>query len=74
MAGACDVRRLHKLLRYAPHPPPWEPPYGTPPYGTPLPNTAGFRRELGFIRTKQLTDIGEAGALIEAIIPPGLGN
>ena len=30
----------------------------------------GFPRELGFIRTKQLMDdIGEAGALIELIIP-----
>ena len=32
-------------------------------------NYYGFPRELGFIRTKQLTDIGEAGALIELIIP-----
>jgi len=32
-------------------------------------NYYGFPRELGFIRIKQLTDIGEAGALIELIIP-----
>jgi len=32
-------------------------------------NYYGFPRELGFIRTKQLTDIGEAGAYIELIIP-----
>ena len=32
-------------------------------------NYYGFPRELGFIRTKQLTDIGEAGALLELIIP-----
>ena len=32
-------------------------------------NYYGFPRELGFIRTKQLTEIGEAGALIELIIP-----
>ena len=36
-------------------PPPMGAPLRDPPYGTPLPNTAGFRRELGFIRTKQLT-------------------
>jgi len=32
-------------------------------------NYYGFPRELGFIRTKQLLDLGEAGALIELIIP-----
>jgi len=32
-------------------------------------NYYGFPRELGFIRTKQLLDVGEAGALIELIIP-----
>ena len=32
-------------------------------------NYYGFPRELGFIRTKQLTGAGEAGALIELIIP-----
>jgi len=32
-------------------------------------NYYGFPRELGFIRTKQLTEMGEAGALLELIIP-----
>ena len=32
-------------------------------------NYYGFPRELGFIRTKQLLNLGETGALIELIIP-----